>query len=94
MAGGPAHVALNTAAIGARVAVIGIVGEDAAGSRLREHNTKALCSGAAELVIDLGRPITRKIRSNEQQMMQCGDVDHQCYSRGEWFRVMSSDSES
>jgi D-beta-D-heptose 7-phosphate kinase / D-beta-D-heptose 1-phosphate adenosyltransferase len=58
--GGAANVALNVATLGARAALIGVVGEDADGAEL----TRLLaCSGVApHLVVVPGRPTTAKTR--------------------------------
>ncbi|MEZ4422218.1 MAG: D-glycero-beta-D-manno-heptose-7-phosphate kinase [Gemmatimonadota bacterium] len=59
--GGAANVAVNARALGARVAVVGLVGEDGAGEALRAGlQASGLDTGG--LLVDGGRPTTRKSR--------------------------------
>src|SRR5207247_2683042 len=59
--GGAANVAHNIAALGGRASLVGIVGADAAGARLREQ-LAAAGLGADGLVEDRTRPTTEKVR--------------------------------
>jgi D-beta-D-heptose 7-phosphate kinase/D-beta-D-heptose 1-phosphate adenosyltransferase len=61
--GGAANVLANAAALGARACVIGVVGNDAAGHKLRHGLEKASPLQKAEyLVVDQDRPSTTKTR--------------------------------
>lgn len=61
--GGAANVVANTVALGAQACVIGVVGNDAAGERLRQR-LQAVSSLQSDdyLVVDEGRPSTTKTR--------------------------------
>ena len=69
--GGAANVAANLAALGCRVGVCGVVGQDAAGQALRGLllDLGVDCTG---LVTEPGRPTTEKLRimAHEQQMLR------------------------
>jgi rfaE bifunctional protein kinase chain/domain len=69
--GGAANVVNNLLALGANVAVIGVVGEDAAGEALRAD---LLARGAdvAGIISDASRPTTRKTRvvAHSQQVLR------------------------
>jgi D-beta-D-heptose 7-phosphate kinase/D-beta-D-heptose 1-phosphate adenosyltransferase len=72
--GGAANVAMNLAALGASVALIGVVGDDEAAGQLRER----LSSGGVDptnLVTDDTRPTTRKLRIVTQRQQQVARVD-------------------
>jgi rfaE bifunctional protein kinase chain/domain len=74
--GGAANVAHNVARLGARVSLVGLVGEDEAASRLRNQ----LSAGGldpAGLVTDPGRPTTRKMRIVTTRNQQVARVDHE-----------------
>ncbi len=61
--GGAANVLANLVALGARAAVVGVVGRDAAGERLRAELRERGASDADEsLIIDDARPTTIKTR--------------------------------
>ena len=61
--GGAANVLANLVALGARAQVIGVVGDDRAGERLRAELAEAgALDPAASLVVDGGRPTTIKTR--------------------------------
>src|SRR5579862_867239 len=69
--GGAANVVNNLLALGARVSVVGVVGDDAAGEDLRQ----ALSLEGAEtggVVVDVSRPTTRKTRvlARSQQVLR------------------------
>jgi rfaE bifunctional protein kinase chain/domain len=72
--GGAANVAMNLVALGASVALIGVVGNDEAAARLRDR----LSAGgvdAADLVTDTARPTTRKLRIVTHRQQQVARVD-------------------
>ncbi|HUA89993.1 MAG TPA: D-glycero-beta-D-manno-heptose-7-phosphate kinase [Steroidobacteraceae bacterium] len=71
MPGGAANVARNVVALGARVQLLGVVGEDATGAQLRTH-LAALANLQAQLVADAGRPTTTKTRyvADRQQILR------------------------
>ena len=61
--GGAANVLANLVALGARAMVIGVVGDDVAGGRLREELRRVGALGADEtLIVDRSRPSTVKTR--------------------------------
>jgi D-beta-D-heptose 7-phosphate kinase/D-beta-D-heptose 1-phosphate adenosyltransferase len=74
--GGACNVASNLRALGARTAVLGLIGEDGGGERLRgllqDGDLDTSC-----LVVDPGRPTTRKTRyvSRTAQVLR---VDEEC----------------
>jgi rfaE bifunctional protein kinase chain/domain len=59
--GGAANVLANLIGLGARSTIVGVIGDDDAGKRLRK-NLKALGNGLDSLVIDQSRPSTLKTR--------------------------------
>jgi D-beta-D-heptose 7-phosphate kinase/D-beta-D-heptose 1-phosphate adenosyltransferase len=59
--GGAANVLANMVALGARASVVGVVGSDAAGKRLRAE-LKETTASADTLVVDKSRPTTLKTR--------------------------------
>ncbi len=72
--GGAANVAMNLAALGASVSLIGVVGDDEAAARLRQ----LLADGgvdAGDLVTDDDRRTTRKLRIVTQRQQQVARVD-------------------
>lgn len=61
--GGAANVLSNLVALGARARVVGVVGDDRAGERLRDELREAGAAAACDdLVIDRTRPTTLKTR--------------------------------
>ena len=60
--GGAANVLANLVALGAQATVVGVVGKDAAGERLRERLREVVSSSEDSLVIDDQRPSTIKTR--------------------------------
>jgi D-beta-D-heptose 7-phosphate kinase/D-beta-D-heptose 1-phosphate adenosyltransferase len=72
MAGGAANVALNVTALGARSAVIGIVGDDDAGRLLHRLLNSADGRILADLAVDAARPTTVKSRyiGHNQQILR------------------------
>ncbi|HUA89954.1 MAG TPA: D-glycero-beta-D-manno-heptose-7-phosphate kinase, partial [Steroidobacteraceae bacterium] len=71
MPGGAANVARNVVALGARVQLLGVIGEDATGAQLRTH-LAALPNLQAQLVTDAARPTTTKTRyvADRQQILR------------------------
>lgn len=72
--GGAANVAMNLAALGATVSLVGVVGDDESGAQLRDW----LASGrvdATGLITDAARPTTRKLRIVTQRQQQVARVD-------------------
>jgi len=69
--GGAGNVASNVAALGGRVTICGVVGRDAAGSRLRSVLT-ALGAQTADIVESRDRPTTQKTRiiAHNQQLVR------------------------
>jgi len=69
--GGAANVANNLAALGCQVTLVGILGEDAPGERLRAL-LKSAGVGADGILVDADRPTTHKLRivAQRQQMLR------------------------
>jgi D-beta-D-heptose 7-phosphate kinase/D-beta-D-heptose 1-phosphate adenosyltransferase len=82
--GGAANVAHNLAAMGARVDIVGLVGRDEDGSRLRGA-LEAAGIPAARLVEDAGRRTTRKLRvvTTRNQQVARVDYEHDLATAGE-----------
>jgi D-glycero-beta-D-manno-heptose-7-phosphate kinase len=59
--GGAANVLANLISLGARSTIIGVIGDDAGGERLRE-NLNSLGAGLDSLIVDKSRPSTLKTR--------------------------------
>jgi bifunctional ADP-heptose synthase (sugar kinase/adenylyltransferase) len=74
--GGAANVAHNLAALGARVSLVGIVGDDAAAATLRAQLT-ATGMNADGLVVDRNRPTTEKVRVVTERNQQVARVDYE-----------------
>ena len=74
--GGAANVAHNIAALGGTVSLVGVVGADAAGARLREQLAAAGFS-AGVLVEDRTRPTTEKVRIVAERNQQVARVDYE-----------------
>lgn len=72
MAGGAANVALNVAALGAHVAVVGLTGDDEAGRALQQLLSAEQHAVTANLVVDVQRPTSLKTRyvGNNQQILR------------------------
>jgi D-beta-D-heptose 7-phosphate kinase / D-beta-D-heptose 1-phosphate adenosyltransferase len=70
--GGAANVVHNLAALGCRVGVCGVVGEDEPGRRLRA-DLEALGVAAEGVLVHPGRPTTVKVRvmAHNQQLLRC-----------------------
>src|SRR5215831_4460919 len=74
--GGAANVANNVAVLGGRVELVGLVGADAAGARLREQ-LAAAGIGVDGLVADPARPTTEKVRVVTERNQQVARVDYE-----------------
>jgi D-beta-D-heptose 7-phosphate kinase/D-beta-D-heptose 1-phosphate adenosyltransferase len=74
--GGAANVAHNIAALGGRPVLVGIVGADAAASRLRDELARAGVS-ADGLVEDRDRPTTEKVRIVTERNQQVARIDYE-----------------
>jgi D-beta-D-heptose 7-phosphate kinase/D-beta-D-heptose 1-phosphate adenosyltransferase len=74
--GGAANVAHNLAALGAQVALVGLVGSDAAAARLRGE-LAATGIGAEGLVEDPSRPTVEKVRIVTDRNQQVARVDYE-----------------
>ena len=74
--GGAGNVVANLLALGAQAMPIGLIGDDAAGLRLRDELTVRAAS-VAGLVMDSARPTTRKTRivAHSQQMLRADRED-------------------
>lgn len=74
--GGAANVAHNLSALGARVSLVGLVGADASGARLRAQLEAAGLS-AEGLVEDAGRPTVEKVRIIAGRNQQVARIDYE-----------------
>jgi D-beta-D-heptose 7-phosphate kinase/D-beta-D-heptose 1-phosphate adenosyltransferase len=74
--GGAANVAHNVAALGGRVELVGLVGADTAGERLREQ-LAAAGIGVDGLVPDAARPTTEKVRVVTERNQQVARIDYE-----------------
>jgi D-glycero-beta-D-manno-heptose-7-phosphate kinase len=74
--GGAANVAHNIAALGGRVALVAVVGADAAAQRLR-HELSAASIPADGLVEDPDRPTTEKVRIVTDRNQQVARIDYE-----------------
>jgi D-beta-D-heptose 7-phosphate kinase/D-beta-D-heptose 1-phosphate adenosyltransferase len=76
--GGAANVLANLLALGARACVIGVVGDDFAGERIRSSvNDKSTLQTDGLLIADKSRPTTIKTRIiAQQQMVVRADREH------------------
>jgi rfaE bifunctional protein kinase chain/domain len=74
--GGAANVAQNLAVLGARVSLVGLVGDDAAGAALRAQLAAAGID-AGGLVVDAGRPTTEKVRVVTERNQQVARIDYE-----------------
>jgi rfaE bifunctional protein kinase chain/domain len=74
--GGAANVAHNIAALGGRPSLVGIVGADAAATRLRELLGTAGI-GTDGLVEDAARPTTEKVRVVTERNQQVARIDYE-----------------
>ena len=74
--GGAANVAANVHALGGRVELIGLLGDDPEGARLREELDRAGV-GTSGLVVDSARCTTRKTRVVTTRNQQVARVDYE-----------------
>ncbi len=74
--GGAANVAHNLATLGARVSLVGVVGQDLAAERLREALTRAGVS-ADHLVVDPSRSTVEKVRIVTERNQQVARIDYE-----------------
>ena len=74
--GGAANVAANLRALGARVEVVGLVGQDAEGDRLRQE-LETIGVSISGLVVDPGRCTTRKTRIVTSRNQQVARIDYE-----------------
>jgi rfaE bifunctional protein kinase chain/domain len=74
--GGAANVANNLAALGAQVALVGIVGTDRAAAAVRDELSKAGI-GSEGLVEDPARPTTEKVRIVTDRKQQVARIDYE-----------------
>jgi D-glycero-beta-D-manno-heptose-7-phosphate kinase len=83
--GGAANVLANLLALGARACVIGVVGDDFAGERIRSSvQDKSTLQTAGALILDKSRPTTIKTRIIAQnQMVVRADREHRTPVVGE-----------
>lgn len=74
--GGAANVAHNLAALGAKVTLIGVIGRDAAGARLKGELERAgIATGS--LVEDDRRPTVEKVRIVTERSQQVARIDYE-----------------
>jgi D-beta-D-heptose 7-phosphate kinase/D-beta-D-heptose 1-phosphate adenosyltransferase len=74
--GGAANVANNVAVLGGRAELVGLVGTDTAGQRLREQ-LAAAGIGVEGLVADPARPTTEKVRVVTERNQQVARIDYE-----------------
>lgn len=74
--GGAANVAHNLAALGATVSLVGVVGDDAAGKRLRSALAESHISGDS-LIVDAARPTVEKVRVVTDRNQQVARIDYE-----------------
>src|SRR5262249_43443805 len=67
----------NLAVLGARVSLVGIVGDDAAAATVRQQLAAAGIS-AGGIVVDRGRPTTEKVRVVTERNQQVARIDYEC----------------
>src|SRR6266566_4666714 len=75
-AGGAANVAHNVHELGGRVEVVGLIGRDDHGARIREA-LFASGIGTAGIVVDESRPTTRKMRVVTSRNQQVARIDYE-----------------
>lgn len=87
--GGAANVLANLIALGARAALVGVVGDDRASETLRAELREARAEGAGDyLVVDASRPTTLKTRivahsQGHNQALVRADRERRTYVEGE-----------
>ena len=75
--GGAANVAHNVSALGGRVEMVGLTGDDREAERLREGLAR-LSIGTSGLVTDAARCTTRKLRVVTTRNQQVARIDYEC----------------
>jgi rfaE bifunctional protein kinase chain/domain len=83
--GGAANVLANLLALGAKASVIGVIGDDFAGERIRSSvKEKSVLQKDGELILDKSRPTTIKTRIIAQnQMVVRADREYRSPVKGE-----------
>jgi D-beta-D-heptose 7-phosphate kinase/D-beta-D-heptose 1-phosphate adenosyltransferase len=74
--GGAANVANNLASLGARPSLVGVVGADEAGARLRRELENAAVATDG-LIVDASRPTVEKVRIVTERNQQVARVDYE-----------------
>jgi D-beta-D-heptose 7-phosphate kinase/D-beta-D-heptose 1-phosphate adenosyltransferase len=74
--GGAANVAHNVGALGGRALLVGLIGRDAVADQLR-HELSARSLDPDRLVIDDGRPTTKKMRVVTSHNQQVARIDYE-----------------
>jgi D-glycero-beta-D-manno-heptose-7-phosphate kinase len=74
--GGAANVAHNVSALGGRVEIVGVAGDDGEGARLR-RDLETLGIGTAGIVTDRDRCTTRKVRVVTTRNQQVARIDYE-----------------
>jgi D-glycero-beta-D-manno-heptose-7-phosphate kinase len=74
--GGAANVANNIASLGGNATLVGVVGADAAGARLRTELSTARV-GVDGIVQDASRPTTEKVRIVTERNQQVARIDYE-----------------
>lgn len=74
--GGAANVANNIVALGGRVSLVGLIGNDAAGRRLVDE-MRRVGIAADGLVTDSARPTTEKVRVVTERNQQVARIDYE-----------------
>jgi len=74
--GGAANVAHNIVSLGGKPTLVGLIGVDAAGTKLREHLSAAGIRGEG-LVEDRDRPTTEKVRVVTERNQQVARIDYE-----------------
>jgi rfaE bifunctional protein kinase chain/domain len=75
--GGAGNVAHNVRALGGSVELVGLIGPDDHGARLRDA-VLADGIGASGIVVEDGRPTTRKVRVVTSRNQQVARIDYEC----------------
>src|SRR5258707_11502652 len=90
--GGAANVLANLLALGAKASVIGVVGDDFAGERIRiSVREKSAMQTDASLIVDTSRPTTIKTRIIAQnQMVVRADREHRTPVNGQTEEMIIS----
>src|SRR6202165_2113632 len=91
--GGAANVLANLLALGAKASVIGVIGDDFAGERIRSSvKDKSVLQKDGELILDKSRPTTIKTRIIAQnQMVVRADREYRSPVKGEKIgRIISA----